>query len=189
MSDALKPVLYQCCLVANTTFCFLLFWTINLILLLQRSMLQAVDIHLALKLIAVHVSFLVMMRGEPSLLSIVRAPSCHGCDVGLFGSHFPIYLPRYRDGCRPTTAAWWGSPVCGSEHLSRCALAPPIFTRPRRSIVSARCFHKATVSWDSRGGGGGRGEDLCSRGDLPPKTTFLNQKSNYKLLTRRKTGY
>lgn len=43
--------------------------------------------------------------GEPSPLPIVLTRLCLGSDAGLFGSHFSIYLPRYRDGCGPGAAA------------------------------------------------------------------------------------
>lgn len=58
MSEALRFILYLCNMVTNKTIFPL--WTINLFLLLQ-SMQQAVAIHLGLKLIAMCVSFLVMI--------------------------------------------------------------------------------------------------------------------------------
>lgn len=54
--------------------------------------------------------------GEPSPLPIVRTRSCHGCDVGLFWSYFSIYLPRYRDGCRPGTTALLRLPLCAAQN-------------------------------------------------------------------------
>lgn len=166
---------------------FFLCCAINLFPLPHRATLRAQDIHLGLELIALCLVFSNDM-GNPSPLPIVRARSCHGCDVGLFGSHFSIYLPRYRDGCRPGSAARCGSPVCSSEHLSRCASAPPIFTRPRRSAISLHnifpstlCLSGARRSKTRRNLG-----DQCSLKDPPPKTAFPDHKSNYNMLTWRK---
>lgn len=187
MSEALKLILYLCCMVANTTFCFFLFWTINLFLLRQRSMLQAVDIHLALKLIALRVSFLVMMRGNPPYSPLLEHPPAMAVMSDCSGHISPFISPGTEmdvgQALQPGE-----TPLCAAQNTCPAVRWHPQFL-PGQGGVSS--LYDAFTRPPSPGtlGGARRGEDLCSLRYLPPRTTFLNQKSNYKLLTRKKTGY
>lgn len=67
------------------------------------------------------------------------------------------------------------APLCSSEHLSRCASAPPIFTRPRRSTISlsitispTHCLQGDQRSNMRRNQGTGVHREICR-----PKLHFL----------------
>lgn len=117
--------------------------------------------------------------GEPSLFPIVLL--CLGADAGRLGSRFFIYLPRYRDGCRP--GSWdplQAPPRCSAEHLLRRSCAAPSLYRA--------IFFPGPLSPESLMRMRSPGVP-CSVTGWAPKTAFPSQKLDQFMLTWRETGH
>lgn len=166
---------------------FSLFCAINLVLLPQRGMLQAVDIHLGLELIVECASFLVMIWGNPPHSPLLEHVPAMAVMLDCLGHIFPFISPgtEMDVGQAPQPGE---TPLCAARNTCPAVRRHPQSLPGQGGAPSL----SITLSPSHRLRGPRRSKmrrnlrDRCSQGDPPPKTAFRNQKSNYKLLTWRK---
>lgn len=109
--------------------------------------------------------------GEPSPLHIVLTRFCLGSDAGLFGSHFSIYLRRYRDGCGPGTAALCRLPPGAARNTCPSVRLRSQSLQGQEGASSLSPSHRPLRTWKSWDEQEPRGPHVCSETG-PPKLHF-----------------
>lgn len=160
---------------------FSLFCTINL--LPQRG-LQAVDIHLGLELIAA--SFLVMIWGNPPHSPLLEHDPATAVMLDCLGHIFPFISPGTEMDVGQALQPSVDSPcVQHRTPVLLCVGTPNLY----RAKEERHLFPQPIVSWDPEGAKMRRSPRAHVHWEIcRPKTAFLHQKSNYYMLTWRKTG-